>query len=257
MTNYYQNCKIPDSKLSDPWCKSGGTCFRGMHDIFSSPPFSKQCPINEKIAADLCKKYEFLASKTIRVQSVQKLPQDINFKIILLVRDPRGIASSRVNQGTATGPGKMWTQKMPKHFWKFGEICRVYDLFIKEAAMIDAEKLKNILIVRYEDVLKDRVYWAQKIYDFVGLKMHKRVEHDLLEKISKYNRGAAEEYSLKWLKTLEWRTVEKIENSCVGMFEYFGYKRIGTRERYSTMKGAFRNQNFDEIDVLDEIKNKL
>lgn len=78
-----------------------------MHDIFRRPPFcigKCQCPVDEKLAADLCKRYKFLAAKTIRVQSVLKIPENVrkSLKVILLVRDPRAIAASRVNQGSGT-----------------------------------------------------------------------------------------------------------------------------------------------------------
>ena len=145
---------------------------------------------------------------------------------------------------------------MPKMFWKFGEVCRVYDLFLEERENNRGNPsgfdFSNVMVVRYEDVLKNRTLWANKIYDFVGLKMHKRVERDLLEIVGKYNKGVADEYSTKWLSRLEWRTIEKIESSCGRMFESYGYKQIGTNEEFLRLKKLFKSEKFDEIQCVQK-----
>lgn len=249
---FYDQCKLPNPEYSNDWCRSGGTCFREMHDMFQSPPYclqtkglrlktrNCQCPIGVELSSKICRKYKNIAAKFIRVQSVMKIPVEIRnrLRILILIRDPRGIAASRMSTQFSTGPGKLWSQKNPTVFWKFGEICKVYDLFLKEKS--ETGFPENVMVVRYEDVLFAKEKWAEKIYKFLGLKMHPRVVRDLIQG-KRFNKANPMEYAKKWIKKLEWRTVQKIQTSCQRVFDEFGYKTI--REDEFNLSKEFINQN--------------
>merc|ERR1712110_65814 len=113
-------------------------------------------------------------------QSISKLSDVVKtggFKVILLIRDPRGIANSRFSCKSQTGPGKLWSQSKKDVFWKVGHVCDVYNLFLEEESKetFGIEKRK-IFIARYEDMLNDPIRIAERIYSFVGLRMPEQVQ---------------------------------------------------------------------------------
>merc|ERR1711981_150805 len=111
----------------------------------------------------MCNDKLAVAAKVIRLNKLEDLPisikDDPTFKILYLVRDPRGMANSRFNLKS-----NKWT---PENLRKLDTICSNHHKFLNSKATIKSK----IFTVRYEDFALNPVPIAEQIYDFVGLNM--------------------------------------------------------------------------------------
>lgn len=127
------------------------------------------------MAKKICQHYRYLAIKTIRLQSILRLPKFLkddlktgNLKIIILVRDPRAIINSRF-EASQTGPGGKWAGL--KQFWKIQTVCDTYRNLLDEIENgdLDRESKQHIMFARYEDLMIQPKKSIDEIYDFLDL----------------------------------------------------------------------------------------
>ena len=120
-------------------------------------------------------KKDLKVAKVIRLKSVLDLKllserqNESDLKIIYLVRDPRGLANSRLE---TTAAGKQWDAKSnPKHLkTQLSDICKTYDHFLDDRNSVKFLK-ESAMVVRYEDVASNPFGLISKIYNFTGTKM--------------------------------------------------------------------------------------
>lgn len=130
---------------------------------------------NYKYSRHDCLKKDLKIAKVIRLKSVLDLKlltekkYDSDLKIIYLVRDPRGIANSRLE---TTAAGKQWDAKSnPKHLQaQLSDICKTYDQFLDDRSSSKFLK-ESAIVVRYEDVASNPFVFISKIYNFTNTKI--------------------------------------------------------------------------------------
>lgn len=132
-------------------------------------------------------------------------------KFIYLVRDPRGVARSRLS-------------KELKHLRNITTIsqtvCPIHDLFLQELAE-KPKWAKNVLIVRYEDLAANSLAGVEKIYKFVGLQPHPEVDQYL----GKTTQSSVET-ALSWRNRMNFTFVNLVQEECTQVFEKFGYNKV-------------------------------
>jgi len=268
------------------WCKVEGICFRHKSDKFKSPPFCpvphpedgikasklhKLCPaMGNKLglAKTQCDSLEARSTKVIRLKTITDLPENLkfddDFKIIYLVRDPRGITSSRFNI-----VDNNWNTEADK---KLNGLCSHFHKFIDQrkqniANLNSGEQLlwnAQVLVIRYEDFALNPIVMADRVYKFLKMDYPESIKETLQhithgdKSLLDESRGGepctyctvreSEKIIFKWAQTLNWATVEKVQNNCGKMFETFGYKAFSSEEEYNDTRFS------DEFNPL-EFKN--
>ena len=139
-------------------------------------------------------------------------------KVIHLLRDPRGIANSRRQIKAFTLQG-------------YREFCpQIYaDIQIRKS--LEKKYQSTFLEVFYEEVAKDPVQMANKVYDFVGSKQN--VPDSVLQWFKDSAQNATAEYhrfqpirknstetSMAWKTQLERSVSETIQNACADLIGY-------------------------------------
>lgn len=268
------------------WCKVEGICFRHKSDKFKSPPFCpvphpedgikasklhKLCPaMGNKLglAQTQCDSLEARSTKVIRLKTITDLPENLkfdeDFKIIYLVRDPRGITSSRFNI-----VDNNWNTEADK---KLNGLCSHFHKFIDQRK----QNLENsnsgdqllwnaqVLVIRYEDFALNPIVMADRVYKFLKMNYPDSIKETLQhithgdKSMLDESRGGepctyctvreSEKIIFKWAQSLDWATVEKVQNNCGKMFETFGYKAFSSEDEYNDARFS------DEFNPL-EFKN--
>lgn len=241
-------------------CVLENICFREKMEIFRKAPICKdhkdnsntnfnlldeqnidlialqqKCPLGEndiQTAEKICTTKIVRAAKVMRLHDMQELPKHFintkNYKIIYLVRDPRGLIASRLQV--------MSEKECPDCIIN---VCNEWNHFLANKDTI-FKYWKNLMIVRYEDFVVNPEAWTKIIYDFIGIQNHIDI-HSYLEAIVKSEQGELSQYSkltkyvenskirdpkkraFSWVNTLSWRVVDKVQRHCQAVFENFGY----------------------------------
>ncbi|KAK2867094.1 hypothetical protein Q8A67_025211 [Cirrhinus molitorella] len=141
--------------------------------------------LNFIFASESCQKKHHVAIKTVRIPEVNDLKALIedprlNLKVIQVVRDPRGILSSRIETFLDTYHlWRIWRdkgRKPPKlDFIKLKTMC---DDFLNSVStgLSQLPWLRGrYMLVRYEDLARNPLQKTKEVYTFLGLSMEKSV----------------------------------------------------------------------------------
>lgn len=262
-------------------CSGSSTCFRPKSDSWKKA--YKQIPGNERKNVDVvyenwknfCQQQEIIATKVIRlydlemVEVLKTLSSEFldNFRIIFLVRDPRGMYNSRIK--TVGG----WTNTKR---WRNDNIKIQCSPAMSSINYIDSERgtwlRDKILFIRYEDIAIQPEIYVKKIYDFIGcqtdqgdqntcgyntitnnfLKLtHTNQTLNQVENMSDKKKAHStghrnsNEVAYKWLKEIDFSEMKIIQDHCDPKFwSTFGYKEYLTEEELI--------QDQDKEDLIDE-----
>ena len=192
----------------------------------------------------LCPRYKIKAAKVIRTKSIEDIPKsllDQGLKVVYLVRDPRGMISSR----------KSISSKSYDNETKLSNVCKSQRLFLEQQTAF--EKKYPMLVVRYEDFALNPILVAQKIYDYLDISFPESVKNELLEITSgnvdhkkfrsksellevsdhSYRYGTvrnSKKVVYKWKDNLKWEEVKVVQSACKDTMEEFGYKIFDENE---------------------------
>ncbi|XP_076813951.1 carbohydrate sulfotransferase 1-like [Clavelina lepadiformis] len=208
--------------------------------------------VNLNLVANTCRRKKMVAIKVIRLCDIYKLKNIteipyMDLKVVHLIRDPRGIASSRLT----LHPKLNLADAM-----KF--TCS------RQAANLDIsfhEKPEwlQYKMFRYEDVALKPYHAAKSLYDFLGLKFHDSVKTWIVENTQqpipeefgtsyKYGMTETDKHRVrydpwghkrnstsivdKWKRTVPYPLVKRIEAVCSKVMNMVGYLPVGTIEEY-------------------------
>lgn len=202
------------------------------------------------MAQKQCNTLKARSTKVIRLRQITDLPDhlrfDENFKIIYLVRDPRGIANSRFNIADNN-----WNEEADK---KLKSLCSHFHKFIEEREINQSDETESlwkakVLVIRYEDFALNPIILADRVYKFLGLEYLEEMKNTLNhithgdksildssregEECTYCTVRDSEKIIFKWAERLDWKTVEKVQNNCKSMFQTFGYKAYKSENEYN------------------------
>jgi hypothetical protein len=169
-------------------------------------------------------------------------------KVVLLVRDPLDTTVSQFFQWKyRMRPGKKTLNKYPEH----GSDTSVYDFVMDPAAGLpkvidymnlwaaESSKIKNLLIVRYEDLRDDTAQALGRILDFIGTPGSEAQIQEAVHFASVENMRQMEEKKTFWLsgsrmvaKDRKNPNSYKVRKAKVGGYrDYFDDEQIATMQR--------------------------
>ncbi len=197
------------------------------------------CPqLQNDIATDVCKRYEHVVIKTIRLYNLAFLEEvvrdpKLNVKVIHLMRDPRGIYISRT--------------KAEKKALTLGSdldrdasyICRRMRKNLEFVKTTPSWLEGRYIRIRYEDVAANPMGWTEKLYDFTGLG---KVPKEVVKWIGENTQGSSNSnaYSTQrnsaltsqaWRKATSIDVVRQMQSFCGPVLNDLGYLQVHSIEQ--------------------------
>lgn len=195
---------------------------------------------NPKFLSSVCRIFPIQVIKTVRVtlNQIASLFDDseLNLKLILLIRDPRGVINSRSKQD--------WCVQ--------SDSCMNIETLCKrmEADYYEAKRLQKLVdgrvqIIRYEDLVSWPHRTTKAMYEFFGMEMTKEVVDYLnMNTVSQVGRTQPEIAAMlrrhgafynHWVTEMEFDEVLEVQKYCGKAMELFGYRVMVDWTEKSTM----------------------
>ena len=200
--------------------------------------------------SNMCRSKRMISAKVIRLEDINVLKNtdfydDPYFKMIMVIRDPRGVLNSRLsvshekNKVKRTQMIQNWTNVLKKRYASYIDLINT-----------SPKKNKNILMVRYEDFALDTNSHLNRIFKFLNLDTKNNPEikenYQLVKKTlfdethsDEWHRtnsyGTAKRNAkktvVKWKNYLPWDEVVKVQEGFGDkkFWERFGYHYIGSQ----------------------------
>lgn len=164
--------------------------------------------------------------KTIRLPVIlvhvllMKFP---NLKVVHLVRDPRGMLSSRSNYFTKI------EHDIPRHA---NNICRRYMNDIQNLRRLSKLFPGRIERITYEAMAEKPVDTAKALYKFLNFNFTDDIVHEIYKKTNAKSsdgshgtfRKNSSETANKWKTVLSLKDIQRIDSVCEDFYETMGYK---------------------------------
>lgn len=216
----------------------------------------KKCgALNMTLATEACREKRNVAIKIVRVAEIgdlRALVEDprLNIKVIQLVRDPRGILSSRIE--TFRDMYRLWriwraTGRRPYNL-DLGSLTVVCEDFLSSVStgLSHPYWLKGkYMLVRYEDVARNPLAKTKEIFDYLGLSMDRNVEDWIRantqgsnEPSTKHKFGTVRDSAANaesWRLRLSYDMVEYTQTVCHKVLHQLGYKSVKSEEELKNM----------------------
>ncbi|XP_076878331.1 carbohydrate sulfotransferase 1 [Brachyhypopomus gauderio] len=215
----------------------------------------KCASLNLTLATESCRERRHVAIKTVRIPEVgdlRALIEDprLNLKVIQLVRDPRGILSSRIE--TFRDTYRLW------RIWR-ATGRKPYNLDLSQLTTVCEDVLRSVgtgtsrpawlrgryMLVRYEDLARQPLQKTREIYEYLGLSMEKAVEEWIRNNTRGSNEvSAKQKYGTvrdsaanaeSWRLKLSHHIVDYTQTVCQQVLEELGYKAVNSPEDLKNM----------------------
>lgn len=149
----------------------------------------------------------------------------LNVKIILLIRDPRGIINSRERES--------WCKGHPD-CENVSNLCKVMEIDFVAAKRLTQKYPHQFTVLRYEDLCIDPFNITQKILTFYGLPYHNDVKH-FLSTHTQLNYEDGDSFStfrnskktpFQWMREMSFDNIQMIQATCNKAMNMWGYQLI-------------------------------
>ncbi|XP_067903028.1 carbohydrate sulfotransferase 1 [Heterodontus francisci] len=210
--------------------------------------------LNLTLAARLCRRRHHVAIKTVRIPEIgdlRSLLEDprLNLKVIQLVRDPRGILSSRIDTfPDSFRAWKIWRNSGRRPYnLDASHLSATCEDFLHSAGTGLARPgwLKGrYMLVRYEDLAREPQKKTEEIYRFLGLSMDGSVQRWILNNTRGAGTSGNQKYATVrdsaataegWRFKLSYDMVELVQNICNLTLAQLGYKLVNSPEELRNM----------------------
>ena len=189
-----------------------------------------------------CPRKRHTAAKVIR-QSLLKdvIPRftDKGAIVLYLIRDPRGITSSRIKINLSRFRSYKTHSQEALYIQNIGNLCDNLSEnleYLKSHTLDGDFKWKdNVVVLRYEDFAYNPMQMTQRLYNFLGIDLSPSVAAFIERSTHVDRKGGGSPYGVRRdsAKTAEnWRTylsfsyVDKVQSVCRRTLEDFGYANV-------------------------------
>ncbi|XP_071873565.1 carbohydrate sulfotransferase 4 isoform X2 [Bombus fervidus] len=190
----------------------------------------KQCQIHKKICWDprfvskFCKLFPFQSMKIVRLRlrAAEKLleQENLGIRLVLLIRDPRGILQSRKH--------REWCPTEPDCS-NPALVCADMVSDFSAAVRLIKKYPRTFRVVRYEDLSVDPYRHVKELYNFYGLDFHVNVKKFLDTHTKNDVGGVSSTFRNSKVAPFHWRTdldfeeVDEIQKVCAAAMRLWGY----------------------------------
>ncbi|CAG5042121.1 unnamed protein product [Parnassius apollo] len=187
--------------------------------------FKKELCFDSEFTAKFCRLFPFQSMKVVRVRLrlVQEILQDkeLNVKVILLIRDPRGVMQSRQHRN--------FCQPAPD-CWKPELLCADMISDYVAAGRLLQQYPDRLIVLRYEDLALNPNSTTHRLFKFLGLGVTQSVEEFLHSHTNVEVAGVSSTFRVsrdvpfRWKNVLDFDYVEDIQMTCKEAMGLWGYK---------------------------------
>lgn len=205
------------------------------HCLADGPKFRKSYCWDPVFLNRFCPLFPYQSIKTVRLRLnlTKPLVEELNVRILLLVRDPRGTVESRKHRVWCPGnrdcedPARLCQDLQSDH-----------EAFLSLSALYPG----RYKVFRYEDFSMDPYNNTKEIFEFFGFTFHKKVEQ-FLDTHTKTNIGGvsstfrdSKTAPFKWREKLSKDEVLEIQAKCKDAMKLWGYKTLKEDEDLETFQ---------------------
>lgn len=191
--------------------------------------FLKLCK-HPSFMSSFCSIFPFQVIKTVRFRAALAEPLlsnlDLNIQIVLLIRDPRGIISSRNREEWCGTECRNTTG-----------LCQDLVSDFKAARYLTKKYPTRFKIVRYEDLTLDVFKVVEQILLFYGLPFHV----DVIRYLDTHTNGKrtvdtqfltrdTKNAAFSWRQRLTFAEIERVQSECSEALDSWGYQKISSED---------------------------
>ncbi|XP_011330654.1 carbohydrate sulfotransferase 5 isoform X3 [Ooceraea biroi] len=190
----------------------------------------RQCQAHKRICWDprfvsrFCRLFPFQSVKLVRLRLhiAERLlaEEDLGVRLVLLVRDPRGILQSRKH--------REWCPAKPDCSDP-ALVCKDMESDFEAAVKLSKKYPHSFRVVRYEDLSLNPYQHVNELYNFYGLHFHGNVKR-FLDTHTKNDVGGvsstfrnSKAAPFHWRADLDFEEVRKIQKVCERAMQLWGY----------------------------------
>ena len=202
------------------------SCFRKCWDkVFDNV---KACmPLINK-AKNECAQKNVTGMKTIRMSMSMVediLNKDPDIKVVYLIRDPRGIVSSRISaRHESKLANKSWKKELEL-------VCKKIRDDLVSLRNIKKKYPETLITLRYEDFSKDPVGVGKKLYEFINAPFPKEFQNWIMQNAKRKRDGGSfgtarinsSLVSSKWKEKVKQSQMKVSESICYTELKHFNY----------------------------------
>lgn len=186
-----------------------------------------------RFVTDLCGVYQFQAMKLVRLRASLTGPlledPDLDARVVVLVRDPRGTMSSR--------RAWTWCIRNKDDCYHADVLCRDLAADYRSVEELGRRFPGRVTAVRYEDLAANPAAGARNLLDFSGIPMHPSVLQYMESHTKVANHSELRAYStyrdsqkapFLWRDRMSFKVVRSVQNDCQEAMELWGYRRCNS-----------------------------
>lgn len=171
---------------------------------------------------DVCESLELRSAKTVRATmlSMEPLLEELpNFRVIHLIRDPRGAILSRKEfDSSARGSFSRGKDMVAKEAMLY---CRTVVQDVKVRRRLEKKYPGRIYPIIYDDLVKDPLKYTENIYKFVDTTIHEKTLQWIIQNTSEKRNSS--NIASRWQDTLTFRKYKDIMDNCQEFFREVKY----------------------------------
>ncbi|XP_023951130.1 carbohydrate sulfotransferase 4 [Bicyclus anynana] len=187
--------------------------------------YKKELCIDADFTSRFCKLFPFQSMKVVRVRLrlVKQLLEDkeLNLKVILLIRDPRGVMQSRQHRN--------FCQPAPD-CWKPELLCADMISDYVAAARLKQEYPHRFMALRYEELALNPNSTTYAMLKFLGLGITPSIDEFLHSHTNVEVAGVSSTFRVsrdvpfRWKNVLDFNYVDEIQMTCKEAMSLWGYR---------------------------------
>jgi len=206
-------------------------------------PMYEKC-FSQEYLSTVCPLYPIRLIKTVRMRvrkTEEILKQLPNTKMIILVRDPRAVFSSRWSDRISS-----WCRQ--EHCSDPSTSCQDLEDDVISAKMLMSTFPGRVTLIRYEDLSLNTLSTAKKLFEFLNLPWHMSLDRYILSHTrgDKYKKTKikgrtfakkpiSDPYGtvrnstaavLSWSRSLSLTNITRVQDTCLSPMTSLGYKQV-------------------------------
>ncbi|CAG4924568.1 unnamed protein product [Colias eurytheme] len=189
--------------------------------------YKKELCFDADFTSKFCRLFPFQSMKVVRVRLrlIKQLLEnkELNIKVVLLIRDPRGVMQSRQHRNFCQPSPDCWKPEllcadMISDYVAAGRLLQTYP--------------DRLIVQRYEELALDPNNTTPRLLKFLGINPTTSVEEFLVSHTNVEVSGVSStfrvsrEVPFKWRNVLDYNYVEEIQMACKEALNLWGYKLV-------------------------------
>ncbi|XP_073941739.1 carbohydrate sulfotransferase 4-like [Choristoneura fumiferana] len=188
--------------------------------------YKKDLCLDADFTSRFCKLFPFQSMKIVRLRLnlIRDILEDneLNVKVVLLIRDPRGVMQSRQHRDFCQPAPDCWQPEL---------LCADMISDYVAAGRLLQKFPDRLMALRYEELALDPNSTTHQLFKFLGLSMQSSVSEFLHSHTNLEVAGVSSTFRIsrdvpfRWRNVLDFDYVEEIQMACKEAMDLWGYRR--------------------------------